>query len=97
MAKSSSSSSGSPRSRRVTLDPFNAILGVFFLVLAISVPIAMPVENNRLNVLHYLGITVCCLLAAYFCWRWLRAQLAHTLRNEAAEEVAETRAKTFGP
>jgi hypothetical protein len=70
---------------------------VFFLVLAISVPIAMPVENNRLNVLHYLGITVCCLLAAYFGWRWLRAQLAHTLRNEAAEEVAETRAKTFGP
>ncbi|MBU3652640.1 MAG: hypothetical protein FGM44_06090 [Limnohabitans sp.] len=97
MAKSPSSTvNGAPsKKRRLTLDPFNGILGVFFLVLAIVLPVAMPASDNRLNVLHYIGISVCCLLSAFFTWRWLRAQLFQAFRNEVEEEVAETRARTF--
>jgi protein-S-isoprenylcysteine O-methyltransferase Ste14 len=95
MAKTSSSDASTPKKRRISLDPFNGILGVFFLVLAIVSPVAMPAADNRMNVLHYIGITVCCLISAFFFWRWLRAQFAHALRNVAAEEVVETRARTF--
>jgi hypothetical protein len=96
MAKSSSPVTGMPpKKRRLTLDPFNGVLGAFFLVLAIVLPVAMPASDNRLNVLHYIGISVACLLSAFFIWRWLRAQLAQALRNEAEEEVMETRARTF--
>jgi protein-S-isoprenylcysteine O-methyltransferase Ste14 len=94
MAKSATKSTP-PKTHRVTLDPFNGILGVFFLVLALVFPVAMPASDGRLNVLHYLGITVSCLVSAFFFWRWLRAQLAYALRDEAEEEVARVRATTF--
>lgn len=85
----------SPKSHRVTLDPFNGILGVFFSVVACILPVAMPASDGRLNVLHFAGIGVCCLLSAFFFWRWMRAQLAHALRNETEDEVARIRATTF--
>jgi membrane protein implicated in regulation of membrane protease activity len=96
MAKSSSKThAGMPTSRRVTLDPFNGVLGVFFLVFTLALPIAMPASDGRLNVLHFIGMAVFGLLSAFFFWRWLRAQLAHALRNELDEEVARIRATTF--
>jgi len=94
MAKSDKKSSPPP-SQRVRLDPFNGILGVFFLVVAIILPVAMPASDGRLNVLHFLGIALSCLVAAFFFWRWLRAQLALAMRNETEEEVARIRATTF--
>jgi Ca2+/Na+ antiporter len=81
--------------QRVKLDPFNGILGVFFVVVACILPVAMPASDGRLNVLHYVGIASCCLLAAFFFWRWVRAHLAHALRDETEEEVARVRAATF--
>lgn len=96
MAKSSSkTSTGMPPSRRVKLDPFNGVLGVFFLAFTLALPIAMPAADGRLNVLHFIGMAVFGLLSAFFLWRWLRAQLALALRNELDEEVARIRATTF--
>jgi membrane protein implicated in regulation of membrane protease activity len=96
MAKSSSPhNAGTPSSRRVTLDPFNGVLGLFFLVLTLALPIAMPASDGQLNVLHFIGMAVLALLSTFFLWRWLRAQLAHALRNELDEEVARIRATTF--
>jgi hypothetical protein len=83
------------KSKRVTLDPFNGILGVFFLVIACILPVAMPASDGRLNVLHFIGIALSCLVSAFFFWRWLRAQLAYALRDETEEEVARIRATTF--
>ena len=94
MAKSAASSNP-PSAHRVKLDPFNGILGIFFVVVACILPVAMPASDGRLNVLHYAGIALCCLLAAFFFWRWLRAQLALALRNETEEEVTRIRATTF--
>ena len=96
MAKSSSpNSAGVPTSQRVKLDPFNGVLSVFFFVLTLALPIAMPADDGRLNVLHFIGIAVFGLLSAFFMWRWLRAQFAYALRNELDEEVARIRATTF--
>jgi ABC-type nickel/cobalt efflux system permease component RcnA len=96
MAKNSSKTdAGAPPARRVTLDPFNGVLGAFFLVFTLVLPIAMPAADGRLNVLHYIGMAVLGLLAAFFLWRWLRAQLAYAMRNELDEEVARIRATTF--
>ena len=81
--------------QRVKLDPFNGILGIFFVVVACILPVAMPASDGRLNVLHHVGIALSCLLAALFFWRWLRAQLAHAMRNETEEEVSQIRATTF--
>lgn len=83
------------KSHLVKLDPFNGILGVFCLVLAWILPVAMPASDGRLNVLHFLGIALFCLLAAFFLWRWLRALLPYALRNDTDEEVARIRAITF--
>jgi hypothetical protein len=84
-----------PRSQRVKLDPFHGILGVFFVVVACILPVAMPASDGRPNVLHFIGIGLSCLLAAFFFWCWLRAQLALALRNETEEEVSRIRATTF--
>lgn len=94
MAKSSSSAAA-PTAQRITLDPFNGVLGAFFLVFALVLPIAMPAADGKINVLHYLGMGVLGLLAVFFLWRWLRAQLAYAMRNEQEEEVARLRASTF--
>lgn len=83
------------KSHLVKLDPFNGILGVFFLVVAWILPVALPASDGRLNVLHFLGIALSCLLAAFFFWRWLRALLPYALRNETEEEVARIRDITF--
>lgn len=90
-----STRSSDKKTRRVTLDPFNAILGAFFLVFAWLVPAMMPASDGRLNVLHFIGMGVSGLVSAFFLWRWLRAQLAYALRDERAEEVARIRASTF--
>ena len=96
MAKNSSPSHASaPSGRRLTLDPFNGVLGAFFLVFTLVLPVAMPAADGRLNVLHFIGMTGFGLLAAFFLWRWLRAQLAYAMRNEQDEEVARIRAQTF--
>lgn len=94
MAKKSSSA-GAPPSRSLTLDPFNGVLGVFFLVFTLVLPIAMPASDGRLNVLHYIGMVVFGLLSAFFMWRWLRAQLAYAMHDETESEVARLRATTF--
>ncbi len=94
MAKTATKSTP-PKTQRVKLDPFNGILGVFFLVVACILPVAMPASDGRLNVLHFIGIALSCLLAAFFFWLWLRAQLALALRNETEEEVVRIRATTF--
>ena len=84
-----------PKSHRVTLDPFNGILGIFFAALAFILPAAMPAADGRLNVLHFIGIAVTSLLSAFFFGRWFRAQLAHALRNETEENVVHVRITTF--
>lgn len=96
MAKTpSSTGSDAPAPQRIRLDPFHAVLGAFFLILAWVLPVAMPALDGRLNVLHYLGMAVCALLSAFFFWRWLRAVLLHAMRNEQEEEVARVRSTTF--
>lgn len=96
MAKKSAATQRVPRQiKRIMLDPFNGVLALFFLILAIVLPDATPAADGKLNVLHYATLSLLCSLSAFFAWRWLRAVVARATRDEVEEEVANLRTTTF--
>jgi hypothetical protein len=96
MAKKTATTSSSPtEGKTVLLDPFNGVLALFFMAMAIVVPDAFPAADGKLNTLHYLTLAVFSLLSAFFAWRWSRALVIKATRDEVEEDVARTRATTF--
>ena len=93
--KTATTISSTAQDKTVPLDPFNGVLALFFMVMAIVVPQAFPAADGKLNTLHYLMLAVFSLLSAFFAWRWLRAILIKATRDEVEDDVARTRATTF--
>lgn len=93
--KTATTNASAAEGKTVLLDPFNGVLALFFMVMAIVVPQAFPAADGKLNTLHYLTLAVFSLLCAFFAWRWLRAILIKATRDEVEEDVARTRATVF--